>query len=128
VAPGALNASRKGNPLSAFMVNTNVMVKVVTAILLNLDTFDGENTCRAALLAAPADTQKEAETKIGKKLFLLNRRALRARYGCGEHLSLPEFVFVSQPRGGPSPMLRASLIKKWRGLFNPTPQFKSYRA
>jgi hypothetical protein len=75
------------------MVNTNVMAKVVTAILLNLDTFDGESTCRAALLAAPADAQKEAGTKIGKKLFLLNRRALRARYGCGEPLRLPEFVF-----------------------------------
>ena len=24
---------------------------------------------------------------------LLNRRALRARYGCGDHLRLPEFVF-----------------------------------
>jgi hypothetical protein len=23
----------------------------------------------------------------------MNRRALRARYGCGEHLGLPEFVF-----------------------------------
>ena len=79
--------------MSAFMVSPNVMAKVVTAILLNLDTFDGESTCRAALLAAPADAQKEAGTKIGKKLFLLNRRALRARYGCGEHLSLPEFVF-----------------------------------
>ena len=28
--------------MSAFMVNTNVMAKVVTAILLNFDTFDGE--------------------------------------------------------------------------------------
>jgi hypothetical protein len=79
--------------MSAFMVNSNVMAKVVTAILLNLDTFDGESTCRAALLAAPTDAQKETGKKIGKKLFLLNRRALRARYGCGEHLRLPEFVF-----------------------------------
>jgi hypothetical protein len=50
----------------------------VTAILLNLDTFDGESTCRVALLAAPTDAQKEAGTKIGRKLFLMNRRALRA--------------------------------------------------
>jgi hypothetical protein len=75
------------------MVNTNVMAKVVTAILLNLDTFDGEDTCRSALLATPTDAQKEAGTKIGRKLFLLNRRALRARYGPGEHLHIPEFVF-----------------------------------
>jgi hypothetical protein len=51
--------------MSAFMVNTSVMTKVVTAILLNRDTFDGESTCRAALLAAPTDPQKEAGTKIG---------------------------------------------------------------
>src|SRR6185295_13169650 len=79
--------------MSAFMVNTNVMAKVVTAILLNLDTFDGESTCRVALLASPTDAQKDAGTKIGRKLFHMNRRALRARYGSGEHLGLPEFVF-----------------------------------
>jgi hypothetical protein len=79
--------------MSAYMVNTKVMAKVVTAILLNLDQFDGESTCRVALLASPTDAQKEAGTKIGRKLFLMNRRALRARYGCGEHLGLPKFVF-----------------------------------
>ena len=79
--------------MSAFIVNTNVMAKVLTAILLNFDTFDGKSTARGALLAAPTDAQKEAGTNIGKKLFLLNRRALRARYGCGEHLHLPDFVF-----------------------------------
>jgi hypothetical protein len=93
--------------MSAFMVNANVMAKVVTAILLNLDTFDGESTCRAALLAAPADAQKEAGTKIGKKLFLLNRRALRARYGCGEHLSLPEFVFAKWADATPVEQFKA---------------------
>src|SRR5215472_6655570 len=79
--------------MSAFIVNTTVMAKVVTAILLNLDTFDGESTCRVALLATPTDAQKEIGAKIGRKLFLMNRRALRARYGCGEHLRVPEFVF-----------------------------------
>ena len=79
--------------MSAFIVNTNVMAKVVTAILLNLDTFDSESTCRVKLLAAPIDEQKQAGTKIGRKLFLMNGRALRARYGCGEHLRLPDFVF-----------------------------------
>ena len=80
--------------MSAFMVNTNVMAKVVTAILLNLDQFDGESTCRVALLASPTDAQKEAGTKIGRKLFLMNRRALRARYGCGDASApVPEFVF-----------------------------------
>ena len=79
--------------MSAFMVNTNVMAKVVTAILLNLDTFDGESTCRVALLASPTDAQKEAGSKIGKRLFLLNRRALRARYGGSTHLGVREFVF-----------------------------------
>jgi hypothetical protein len=79
--------------MSAFIVSTNVMTSVVTAILLNFDTFDGRSTARGVLLAAPADAQKEAGTNIGKKLFILNRRALRARYGYGDHLRLPEFVF-----------------------------------
>ena len=78
--------------MSAFIVNTTVMAKVVTAILLNRDMFDGESTCRVALLADPTDAQKEAGTKIGRKLFLLNRKALRARYGCST-LGLPYFVF-----------------------------------
>jgi hypothetical protein len=46
-----------------------------------------------ALLAAPTDAQKEIGAKIGRKLFLLNRRALRARYGSGNHLCLPDFAF-----------------------------------
>jgi hypothetical protein len=79
--------------MSAFMINTNVMAKVVTAILLNFDTFDGKSTARGALLAAPTDAQREAGTNIGKKLFLLNRRALRARYGRGDPLRFPEFAF-----------------------------------
>jgi hypothetical protein len=79
--------------MSAYLVNTNVMAKVVTAILLNLDTFDGESTCRVKLLAAPIDEQKQAGTKIGRKLLLMNRRALRARYGCGGDIRLAEFVF-----------------------------------
>src|SRR5260370_18933027 len=79
--------------MSAFMVNTNVMARVVTAILLNLDAFDGGSTARGALLAVPTDAQKEAGTNIGKKLFILNRRALRARYGRRDHLRVPEFVF-----------------------------------
>jgi len=79
--------------MSSFMVNSNVMNKVVTAILLNRDTFDGENTCRVALLATPTDAQKEIGAKIGRKLFLMNRRALRARYGCGCDDRLPQFVF-----------------------------------
>jgi hypothetical protein len=95
--------------VSAFIVNSNVMAKVVTAILLNLDTFDDESTCRAALLAAPANAQKEAGTKIGKKLFLMNRRALCARYGCGEHLSLPEFVFERWAHASPIEQFKAML-------------------
>ena len=53
------------------------MIKVVTAIVLNRATFDGDGTCRTALLAAPTDEQKEAGARIRRKLFLMNRRALR---------------------------------------------------
>jgi len=93
--------------MSSFMVNSNVMNKVVTAILLNRDTFDGESTCRVALLADPTDTQKEIGTKIGRNLFLLNRRALRARYGCGEHLRVPEFIFEKWADASPVSQFKA---------------------
>jgi hypothetical protein len=80
--------------MSAFTVNTNVMAKVVTAILLNLDTFDGDSTCRMALLAVPTEAQKAVGTAIGRKLLLMNGKAVRARCGHGEHFRPPEFVFV----------------------------------
>jgi hypothetical protein len=92
--------------MSSFMVNSNVMNKVVTAILLNRDMFDGESTWRAALLAAPTDAQKEAGTKIGRKLFLLNRRALRARYGCST-VGLPDFVFGKWAAASPVEQFKA---------------------
>jgi hypothetical protein len=92
--------------MSAFMVNTNVMAKVVTAILLNFDKFDGESTCRVALLASPTDAQKETGTTIGRKLFLMNRRALRARYGCGT-LRLPEFLFAGWAEASPVEQFKA---------------------
>jgi hypothetical protein len=83
------------------------MAKVVTAILLNRDTFDSESTCRTALLATPTAAQKEAGTKIGRKLFLLNRKALRARYGCGEHLRVPKFIFEKWADASPVSQFKA---------------------
>ena len=97
--------------MSAFMINANVMTKIVTAILLNLDTFDGENTCRDALLAKPTDAQKEAGTKIGRKLFLMNGKALRARYGDGNHLCVPDFVFGKWADAGPIEQFAASRVQ-----------------
>src|SRR5215469_11858010 len=93
--------------MSAFIVNTNVMAKVVTAILLDFNTFGGEGTCRTALLASPTGAKKAAGTKIGKKLFLMNRRALRARYGCGEYPNVPEFVFENWADAAPVEQFKA---------------------
>jgi hypothetical protein len=93
--------------MSAFMINPNVMAKVVTAILLNFDTFDGESTCRVKLLAAPTDAQKEAGTKIGRKLFLMNRKALRARYACSGDIRLAEFVFERWAEATPVEQFKA---------------------
>ena len=93
--------------MSAFIVNANVMAKVVTAILLNLDMFDGESTGRVALLAAPTDAQKKIGTKIGRKLFSLNRRGLCARYGLGDHLRTPEFVFEQWAEASPVAQFKA---------------------
>jgi hypothetical protein len=97
--------------MSAFMVNSNVMTKVLTAILLNLDTFDGESTFRTALLAAPTDAQKEAGTKIGRKLFLMNGRALSARYRCSGHSRLPEFVFEKWADASPVEQFKPTLLE-----------------
>ena len=93
--------------MSAFMVNTSVMAKVVTAILLNFDKFDGRSTARGPLMAAPTDAQKETGTNIGKRLFLLNRRALRARYGNGEHIRAPEFAFETWADAKPVEQFKA---------------------
>ena len=114
--------------MSAFIVNTNVMAKVVTAILLNRDTFDGESTCRSAFLAAPTDAQKEAGTTIGRKLFLLNRGALHARYGCST-VGLPDFVFgkwaAASPVAVSRPMCSTSATgsrgSRWRRSLSDTP-------
>jgi hypothetical protein len=76
------------------MVNTNVMAKVVTAILQNTNQFATIHTLHGRLVDDPlTDAQKAAGTQIGRKLFLMNRRALQARYGRGEHLRVPEFLF-----------------------------------
>ena len=93
--------------MSAFMVSTNVMAKVVTAILLNLDTFGTQSTRHVALLAAPTDAQKDAGTKIGRKLFLMNRRALGARYECSSRFPLPQFVFAKWADATPVEQFKA---------------------
>ena len=92
--------------MSAFLVNTNVMAKVVTAILLNFDTFDGESTCRSAFRSTPTDAQKAAGTKIGNKLFLLNRKAVCARYGCST-LGPPDFAFKEWADASPVEQFKA---------------------
>jgi hypothetical protein len=62
--------------------------------LQNTDEFAAIETLRGQLVDDPlTDPQKEAGTEIGRKLFLMNRRALRARYGNGDFLALPKFVF-----------------------------------
>jgi hypothetical protein len=114
--------------MSAFIVNTNVMAKVVTAILLNFDAFDGESTCRVALLASPTDAQKEAGTKIGRKLFRMNRRALRARYGKGDHLCLPEFVFESWTDATPVGQFKAMSCLLYQCCESDVPNSRLYNA
>ena len=59
------------------------------------------------MLAAPTDAQKEAGTKIGQKPFLMNRRALCARYGVGDHLRVPEFIFEKWADASPVSQFKA---------------------
>src|SRR5215469_925955 len=84
--------------MSAFMVNTNVMAKVVTAILLNLT----RSTERA-----PAGRQCLLRRQMRKKLFLMNRRALSARYGLGDHFRVPEFIFETWADASPVSQFKA---------------------
>ena len=93
--------------MSAFMVSTIVMAKVVTAILLNLDMFGTESTRRVSLLATPTDAQKDTGTKIGRKLFLMNRRALGARYECSSRFPLSQFVFAKWADATPVEQFKA---------------------
>lgn len=97
-------------------VNTSVIAKVVTAILLNLDTFDGDDTCRVQLLAVPNDAQKDAGTKIGRKFLMMNERALRARNGNAPHLRRPESLFQHWADATPVEQYAAirSLLSHWR--------------
>jgi hypothetical protein len=53
--------------MSAFMVNTNIMAKVVTAILLNLDVFDGEGTCRVALATLAVCRWRHEVADLGRE-------------------------------------------------------------
>jgi hypothetical protein len=114
--------------MSAFIVNTNVMAKVVTAILLNRDTFAGESTCHTALLASPTEAQKAAGTKIGRKLFLMNRRALRARYGSGERLNVPEFVFEKWAEATPVEQFKAMSCVLYQCCEGDVPNSRLYDA
>jgi hypothetical protein len=45
MASGARNAPEKENAMSAFMINTNVMTKVVTTILQNSNRLSTIQTC-----------------------------------------------------------------------------------
>ena len=94
--------------MSAFMVNTRLMTKVVTAILQNADQFAAIETFRGHLVDDPlTDAQREAGVKIGRKLFRMNRRALHTRYGPGEHLNSPEFVFEKWANADPVEQFKA---------------------
>ena len=96
--------------MSAFIVNTNVMAKSRDGN--PAQTRRIRRRAQAAwhyslLRSAPTGAQKEAGTKIGQKLFRLNRRALRARYGSGEHLNVPKFVFENWADATPVEQFKA---------------------
>ena len=68
--------------MSAFMVSTCLMQKVVTAILQNTDEFATIQTSRGCLVDdPPTDTQRKAAEQVGRRLFAMNAAAIKARYG-----------------------------------------------
>jgi hypothetical protein len=67
--------------MSAFMVSSVLMQKVVTAILQNTDSFATIPTFRGRLVDdPPTDAQCKAAEDIGKRLFSMNAAAIKARY------------------------------------------------
>jgi hypothetical protein len=73
------------------MINNRTMDCVVAAILDHCDDFAGIPTRFAFSEAARA----AAGTAIGRKLFALNRRALRERYGAkASGIVLPRYTFT----------------------------------
>ena len=68
--------------MSAFMVSSRLMQKVVTAILQNTDQFGTIQTLRGQLVDdPPSDAQRQTGAAIGKRLFGMNATAIKARYG-----------------------------------------------
>jgi hypothetical protein len=71
--------------MSAFMVSSCLMQKVVTAILQNTDKFATIETSRGRLVDDPlTDTQRKAAEQIGKRLFAMNAAAIQ---GALRHLA-----------------------------------------
>ena len=68
--------------MSAFIVSSHLMQKVVTAILQNTDKFAAIQTFRGQLVDdPPTDAQRQTGEDIGKRLFGMNAAAIKARYG-----------------------------------------------
>jgi len=68
--------------MSAFMVSSHLMQKVMTAVLQNTDEFATIRTFRGRLVDdPPTDAQRKAADDIGKRLFGMNVAAIKARYG-----------------------------------------------
>ena len=68
--------------MSAFMVSSHLMQKVVTAVLQNTDEFATIPTFRGQIVDdPPTDAQCKAAENIGKRLFSMNAAGIKARYG-----------------------------------------------
>ena len=68
--------------MSAFLVSSHLMQKVVTVVLQNTDEFATIQTFRGQIVDdPPSDAQRQVAEKIGKRLFGMNATAIKARYG-----------------------------------------------
>jgi hypothetical protein len=75
------------------MVSNHLMQKVVTAVLQNTSQFATIQTFRGRLVDdPPTDAQRQAAEEIGKRLFVMNAAAIKARYGYLPQRPAFEFV------------------------------------
>lgn len=83
--------------MSAFMVNSKTMDCAVAAILEHCDDFAGIATGRVECAFRELIARTQLGTAIGRKLFALNRRALRERYGAAARVA-PRYTFTPPGR------------------------------
>ena len=112
--------------MSAFMVSSHLMQKVVTAVLQNTDEFATLQTFRGRLVNdPPTDAQRRAADDIGKRLFAMNAAAIKARYGILP--PRPVFKFAGWADSTPIEQFKAMRCLLYQACEGSVPNGRLYR-